>query len=51
MPSWWQLAVGLVVFGAAGLGLASLGGVVGVVLILVLLGAAIWLLSHWASWE
>lgn len=50
MPAWWHVAGGLVVFGATGLGLAWLGGVVGVVLIMVLLAAVIWLLSHWASW-
>ena len=50
-PAWWQVAGGLVVFGASGLGLAWLGGVVGVVLIMVLLAAVIWLLSHWASWD
>lgn len=51
MPTGWQFAAGLVAFGAAGLGLASLGGVIGVVLIMALLAAVIWLLFRWASWE
>jgi hypothetical protein len=51
LPSWWQFTAGLVAFGAAGLGLAWLGGAIGVVLILALLAAVIWLLFGWASWE
>ena len=51
MPTWWQFAAGTLVFGAAGLGLAWLGGVIGVVLIMALFAAVIWLLFRWASWE
>ena len=49
-PPWWLLTLGLLTFGAAGLGFAIIGGPVGVALIALLQAGAIVLLLQWGRW-
>ena len=46
-----ELLAGIIVFGAAGLGFAALGGAVGLLLVVFTEAAALALLSRWSVWE